>query len=253
MIKYVAKTVLITGAAKRIGREIALSLAKKGSSIILHFNSSEKEATETVNQIQSIIDEKQNDAFVMKVQADLSDISAIDNMLNKIPQVDILINNASNFYKTEFKEITVEEWNNVLHVNLRAPFILTQFMAKQALKEGCVINIADMAGVHAWPNFVHHGASKAALIHLTKSSAVCLAPEIRVNTIIPGMILPPSGMTQDKWIEMSNNIALKRSGTPEAIVKTVKYIIENDFITGAEIRVDGGEFLTGHANNKQVK
>lgn len=244
---------MITGSAVRIGRSTALALAQEGASLLLHYNSSTDAVEKLEKEIKNIYSRNNFKSKVSTIQCDLSNGTAVKEMISSLKdthKVDILINNASNFHKTPFGEIDIEEWDMVMNVNLRAPFQLSQFMGTQNLQEGCIINISDLAGVHTWPNFVHHGVSKSALLHLTRTCALNLAPKIRVNAIIPGMILPPNSMSKIKWLGLGQNIPMQNPGNPEAIIKTIKYIINNDFLTGTEIRVDGGEFLTGHANNK---
>lgn len=238
-----------------MGKEIATALAKEGCSIIIHYNRSQQDAIDTKKEIDKIYGDLGVDAKCMMLSANLEDPEKIKMMIQKIKDnfeyFDVLINSASTFYSTEFEDIELEEWDRVMAVNLRAPFLLSQHM-KGLLdpREGCIINMADLSGVHAWKGFSHHGASKSALLHLTKSLAIALGPNIRANAIIPGQILPPGDIGEDRWKEMGQTIPLKRSGHPKNIVETIKYLITNDFITGSSIRVDGGEFLTGHGNSK---
>ena len=238
-----------------MGKEIAIGLAREGCSVIIHYNHSEKEAIQTKREIESIYLEKGLDARCITLTANLEDPEQISllvgNITRELKYFDILINSASTFYSTEFVNIGVEEWDRVMAVNLRAPFLLSQHM-KRILgeKNGCIVNMSDLSGVHSWKNFAHHGTSKSALLHLTRSIAIELAPNIRANAIIPGQILPPGDIDEERWKAMGQTIPLKKSGHPQNIMETIKYIITNDFITGSSIRVDGGEFLTGHGNSK---
>ncbi len=247
MLKLNNKVALVTGAGKRIGKVIAITLALEGANIVVHYNKSKKEAEETVEEIVKI------GGKAVAVRADLSKTDSINKLIKTVDNVfgnlDILVNNASNFFKNKFKDITVDEWNKVMNTNLRAPFLLMQQASKlmeQGDGTGSIVNISDLCGVHAWKNFAHHGTSKAGLIHLTKTAALELAPKIRVNAIIPGLILPPSYMEgNERWEEMKQENLLKTDGSPQNIADTVVFLCKNDFMTGSLIYVDGGESLLG--------
>lgn len=244
------KFALITGGAHRIGKEISLSLARNGANIIIHYGKSKELAQETLKEV------KECGVEVFKFQADLANLSEIDSLFNyiddSINNIDILVNNAASFHKKPFLDITPGDWNQVMAINLRAPFFCTQ-KAAQIMKKnantdreaGLIINIADLSAIHTWAGFSHHGISKAGLIQLTKASARELAPLIRVNAIIPGPILPPPYLDQEseKWLQIEKNIPLQKSGSPKNIGQTVNFLVKNDFITGSIIFVDGGENL----------
>lgn len=247
MLKLSNKVALVTGASKRIGKVIAITLALEGAHIVVHYNSSKKEAEETVEEIINI------GSKAIAVRADLNKPDAIIKLFktieNAFGNLDILVNNASNFFKNKFNEITVEEWNKVMNTNLRAPFLLMQQASKLMGEDdeiGSIVNISDLCGVHAWKKFAHHGTSKAGLIHLTKTAALELAPKIRVNAIIPGLILPPPYMEgEERWEEMKQENLLKTDGSPQNIADTVVFLCKNDFMTGSLIYVEGGEALLG--------
>ena len=182
-------------------------------------------------------------------------MSSINSMTTKIVEnydIQILVNSAASFVKKPFADTSIEEFEEAMAVNLRAPYFLTQgclpSLSKQ--EDAVIVNIADLSGSYPWTQFSAHGASKAALIQLTKSFARELAP-IRANAIIPGPILPPPGMNTDHpiWQEMIENIPLKRSGHPKDIGRTVVYLAESNYVTGSIIQVDGGEGLVGPKNH----
>jgi NAD(P)-dependent dehydrogenase (short-subunit alcohol dehydrogenase family) len=169
-------------------------------------------------------------------------------------RIDILVNSASSFHKQQILDVTPDDWDRVMAINLRAPFFCIQHAAKlmdktkrESDSPAAIVNISDLSGVYPWLNFSHHGISKAGLIHLTKVAARELAPTIRTNAIIPGPILPPPNITErsEKWREMTKAIPLQRSGHPRNISQTVIYLVNNDFVTGSIINVDGGESLIG--------
>jgi NAD(P)-dependent dehydrogenase (short-subunit alcohol dehydrogenase family) len=162
------------------------------------------------------------------------------------------VNSAASFVKKKFETTTLEEFENAISVNVKAPYFLSQHLLPSLSKhdDALIVNISDLSGVYPWNEFSAHGVSKAGLIHLTKVLAREIAP-IRVNAIVPGPILPPPGMNKDNpaWKTMIQNIPLKRSGNPSDIGRTVVYLAESDFVTGSVIHVDGGESLVGPKNH----
>lgn len=246
------KVALVTGGAHRVGKAIALALADAGANLVIHYGSSEAEAHETVREIKS------RGVQAIAVQADLSDPAAIAALFEAITErfarLDVLVNSAANFVKQPFDEATPEDWMTVMQVNLRAPFFCTQHAARlmravrrPADQPAAIVNISDLAGLYPWRDFALHGIAKAGVLHLTRITARELGPDIRVNAIIPGAILPPSSMSPDseRWRRMGESVPLQRTGDPKYIAQTVVFLAHNDYITGAAIPVDGGEHLIG--------
>lgn len=250
------KVALVTGAAHRVGKAIALALAREGANLIIHFGSSESAAQQTAAEIATLGVE------AIPVQADLRDPPQIETLFatlqSRFGRLDVLVNSAASFQKRPFDQISLEDWERVMAINLRAPFLCTQHAARlmrtierPAGESALVVNIADLSGVYPWLGYGHHGVSKAGLIHLTKVAARELAPGIRVNAIIPGPILPPPGMAPDskKWQQIGGIVPLGRAGDPENIGQAVMFLARSDYITGVAIEVDGGEHLIGPANH----
>jgi pteridine reductase len=243
------KTALITGAARRIGREIALTLASQGASILIHYRESKKEAEELKNEICIL------GANAFLVSADFSHTSKpilptvqkfLKNVYKQTPRIDILINNASVFYPTPFGKISEKDWDDILSVNLKVPFFLAQElglrMAEQ--KSGKIVNLVDWVGERPYGNFLPYSISKAGLINMTKGLAKVLAPYVQVVGIAPGPILPAKGMKKKDLKVAANRTLLKHFGDPRDIARTVRFIVEDtDFITGAIIPVEGGALL----------
>jgi NAD(P)-dependent dehydrogenase (short-subunit alcohol dehydrogenase family) len=256
-VEIIGKFALITGAAHRIGKNIALTLAQNGANIIAHYGKSEEKANETVKEISELGVE------AIALRANLNDMREIENMfdiiMDKIGQLHILVNNASSFHKIPFKETSLENWENTLTTNLTAPFLcirkaadlMNQYNTTGKIEAGVIVNIADLSGVYPWEGYSSHGTSKAGLIHLTKVSAKELAPQIRVNAIIPGPILPPAniGQSSEKWMKMIQNLPLQRSGEPKNISDTIVFLVRNNFVTGSIINIDGGESIIGPINH----
>ena len=238
------KTVLITGAAKRIGAAIARQLHQAGMDIIIHHNSSEKEAIQLVDELNT---HRNNSATLL--QADLKEQQSYKFLIEQAVEfkngLDVLINNASVFYPTAINQIVEEDWNEVINVNLKAPLFLSHFAAVYlGKKNGCIINIADIHGERPLKDHPIYSISKSGLITLTQSLAKELAPNIRVNAISPGAITWPDDMEDKTKETILENSALKKIGTMEDISKAALFLINDaDYITGQILNVDGGRAL----------
>jgi NAD(P)-dependent dehydrogenase (short-subunit alcohol dehydrogenase family) len=239
------RAALVTGAAHRVGRAIALALGRRGARVAVHYGGSAEAAESTVEKLRRLGTE------AVSMQADLAQPDEIDTLFEGVAEtlggLDLL------FVSTPFDEIDAEEWDRVLAVNLRAPFLCTQAAARlmraterPAGASGLVINITDLSALGVWRGFAHHSVSKAGLLHLTRVAAWELAPEVRVNAIAPGAILPPPGVPVDgeEWQHRGADVPVGRTGSPEQIGSTVVFLAENDFLNGAVVPVDGGEHLT---------
>lgn len=243
--KSVPSTVLITGAAARIGAEIARTLHAAGLNIVIHYRSS---ADSAISLADSLNELRADSASIL--QADLLEIDRLDALVKKAASIwggiDVLVNNASSFYPTPVGKITEENWDDLMGSNLKAPIFLSQ-AATPYLKQnnGCIINIVD---IHAFRPMKEHPvycAAKAGLAMLTQSLAKELGPEIRVNGVAPGAIMWPS-TELDPGVQESilERTALKRQGCPEDIAKAVRFLVtDGDYITGQVIPVDGGRSL----------
>jgi len=239
------KTVFITGAAKRIGKEIALSFKELGWNIIIHYNSSEEDA---LNLAKEINNTNKNSAITVQgnldVQEDVNRI--IKEVLNAFPSVDLLINNASTFYPTPIDDISEEHWKKLVGSNLKGPLFLIQGL-KQKLKEskGSIINITDTNLSKGVANYSIYSAAKAGLESITKGLARELAPEIKVNAIAPGAMLEPPDVTwtEEQKSKVIESIPLKRMGSEKDIAEAVKFLAQSRYITGQIIKVDGGRSL----------
>jgi pteridine reductase len=228
---------LITGAAKRVGREIALELALRGARIAVHYKSSASEAREVAGDSGAIF------------QADLTDIKAVDKMFRDVDRLfgrlDILVNSASVFSPATAENATPEHWDLQMDTNARGPFFIAQSAARlmQRTGAGKIINIADVAGEVIWPSYLPYSVSKAALIAVNRGLAKAYAPTIQVNAIAPGPVLFPDYYTEDQKRVAIERTLLKRAGSPRDIVNAVVFLIENDYITGEVIHVDGGRHI----------
>lgn len=242
------KVALVTGAARRVGRVIALELAQQGVNILAHFNSAApSRVRETMQEIKS------RGVDVHALQADLSSADGVDAFMAaaeaRFGRLDIVINNASVFQARDLLAVSLEDWDLTMAVNLRAPFLITQraarIMARNPIPGGVIINICDAGVDGPWREYPHHGISKSALWMLTQVSALSLGPEIRVNAIAPGPVMKSAGRgtTDDEWAAIGRRSALRKTGEPEDVARAVVYLCQEDYITGALLHVNAGEHL----------
>ena len=231
------KVALITGSAKRIGREIALEFARRGARIAVHYRSGEAEAKQVAGRDGAAS------------HADLRDGAAVENMFLGIEAtfggLDILINSASVFSPATADDATPAHWDLQMDINAKAPFFLAQRAARlmRARGAGKIINIADVAGELIWQAYVPYSVSKAALIAVNRGLAKAFAPDIQVNAVAPGPVLFPDYYTEEQKQAAIDRTLLKRAGSPQDIVNAVMFLIENDYITGEIIHVDGGRHI----------
>ncbi len=232
---------LVTGAARRIGRAVALRLAQEGADVVVHFRSSKSEAEELVSEITGL------GVRSLAFSADLTrptEIQALfDRASSQFGRLDILINNASNFLHTEFAGTTESSWDASLDTNLKSVFFCSQ-AAAPLLREsrGVIINFSDVGGILPWTGYIPHCVSKAGLIMLTKCLAKELAPLVRVNAIAPGTI-SMSGDPSEWETDFIRRSPLHRTGTPADIVDAVLFLIRSKFSTGQVLVLDGGRTL----------
>jgi pteridine reductase len=240
-----SKTVFITGAAKRIGKEIALSFKELDWNIIIHYNSSKEDA---LNLAKVINNANKNTAITVQGNLDVKeDVNAIiKEVLDAFPSIDLLINNASTFYPTPIDDISEEHWEKLVGSNLKGPLFLIQGL-KQKLKEskGSIINITDTNLSKGVANYSIYSAAKAGLESITKGLARELAPEIKVNAIAPGAMLEPPDVTwtEEQKSKVIESIPLKRMGSEKDIAEAVNFLAHSQYITGQIIKVDGGRSL----------
>ena len=236
---------LVTGGAQRLGKAFALTLARMGYSIALHYNTSEKQAQQTKAEIESI------GVQVFLLRADLTDPAQIESLLTELDFIlhpssfilKLLVNSAAIMPVGNPRELDLQDWNSALDLNLRAPFFLAQQSAKRMTAGGLIVNITDIGAQKAWSRYPSYTVSKAGLESLTKLLARALAPSIRVNAIAPGLVLPSDVVTQEQWDKLVEKLPLKRAATLDEITSTLQFLINNEYITGQTIVVDGGYSL----------
>lgn len=233
---------LVTGGAVRVGRVICLALAGRGVHVAFTYLPGEP-AEQTAAEIVAL--GAQTLALPLDVREPGAPARVVEQVVDRFGRLDILVNNASVWLRAPFLEITPEAWQLALDVNLTGPFLLSQAAAPPMLRQqsGLIINITDLSAYQTWKEYAHHAASKAGLVALTRVMAAELAPHVRVNAIAPGTVLLPDGATEAKRQWAENNSLLKRVGRPEDVARTVLFLADSDFATGAVYFVDGGRAL----------
>ncbi|MGB8539191.1 MAG: SDR family oxidoreductase [Acidobacteriaceae bacterium] len=232
------KTALVTGAAKRIGRSLALSLAAAGADVAITYRGSAAEAQATVEAL------RKHKVRAMAVQCDVrsqeSVAVAVASVVEQFGRLDILVNNAGIFETAVLQSITVVQWDNMFATNTRGPFLVSQAAYPHLRKStGRIINIGSLGGLHPWATHGHYCTSKAALHMLTQTMAKAFAPEISVNCVAPGMVV--NGEVDPAYEHFANKTPMQRNGTPEDVAEAVLFFARGPhFITGQILAVDGG-------------
>ncbi len=234
----------MTGGARRLGRAMALALASRGVRVAVHYDQSREGAEETVSQATEM------GAEAISLQADLSQEAAVHRVIaevaDKLGAVDILVNNAALFEPGGFAQTTSEDWDRHFAVNLRAPFLLSQDLAAQvpADGQGKIINLGDWRGLRPGRDHFAYTIAKAALVSLTQATALALAPNIQVNCLALGAILPPEGSDQASQERILSKVPAGRMGGEESVTDALLFLLEGgDYITGETLLIDGGRHL----------
>ena len=240
------RVALVTGGAHRVGRLVALALAREGAHVAITYHASADEAQQTVAEIKAC------GVGGLAVGCDQSDPVQVAAVFDAIQaqwgRLNILVNSAAIMQQKPFLDITPQDWDATLGTNLTGPFLFSQhagrmMLAQSARGGGVIINIADEAGLTPWPRYVHHSISKAGVIMLTRAAALALAPNVRVNAIAPGPVLKPEGWSDERWETLRPSTPLDRLGSPQDVVEAVLYVIRAEFVTGHVLVVDGGRML----------
>jgi pteridine reductase len=236
------KTALITGGAARIGAQIVKTLHHHQFNIIIHCNQSKDKAQLLCDELNSI---RANSVEI--VSGNLNNIDELDYLVNSIKSIDLLVNNASVFYPKSVEDSEMKDWDDVININLKAPFFLSKGLSKTLSEnDGSIVNIIDIHSERPLKKHAIYNISKAGLKMLTQTLAKELAPSIRVNGVSPGSILWPQDsaeISDDDKNLMLERIALHRQGSPQDIADTVLFLANSNYITGQIINIDGGRTL----------
>jgi NAD(P)-dependent dehydrogenase (short-subunit alcohol dehydrogenase family) len=234
------RVAVVTGGAHRLGRAFSLALAGAGADVVVNYNTSADAAQATCTEIESL------GRRAITVEADVSSPAGIGRLVQETERafgrLDVLVNSASLFERVPVLDITEAAWDRVMAVNLKGPFMLSQ-AAAPLLKlggGGLIVNVVDLSALQPWPSHAHHAVSKAGLLHLTRVLARAFAPDIRVNSIAPGTVLPPEDDAEE---EGSRRRVVGRAGEPADVTRALLYLVQSDFVTGENLVVDGGRLL----------
>jgi pteridine reductase len=243
-VQAAGKIALVTGAARRVGKSIALALAQRGAHVVITYNTSAAEARATLQEIEAF------GVQGMALQGNITHSGEVEavvrQVMDRFGRIDILVNNASNYYKTPFETLTEVQWDDLVGTNLKGTFLVSKRVGDEMLKAGLgkMINLADWAGFRPYQDYIPYCVAKAGVIALTKALAKTLAPHIQVNAIAPGPVMLPEDFSDQLREAVVRATPLKRIGTPTDVAQTVVFLVEgSDFITGAIIPVDGGRLI----------
>lgn len=236
------RTALVTGGARRVGKAIAHALASRGADIALHYGGSADDATRTAEELRAL------GVRVATFQADLLDPQApatlVTRVVAEMDALDILVNSAAMMLRTPVGEVTLDDWERMFALNVRAPFFLAQAAAPHlAAHRGCIVNICDLAAYETWPAYVPHGMTKAAVVQMTRALARTLAPAVRVNGVAPGAVLLPDEWDRSAADRLVATTPLQSLGSADDVAQAVCYLCEATYVTGDVIMVDGGRHV----------
>ncbi len=237
------RVALVTGAGHRVGRALALALAGRGASLAVHYNSSSAEAEQTAAMARAL------GVRAELFPADLRDGDASRQLpvavAERFGQLDVLVNCAAIMVRATLEETTVAQWDTILDLNLRSVFFVTQGAVPfLRAARGKVVNLADVGGMEPWPRYAAHSISKAGVVMLTRVLALGLAPEVTVNAIAPGAVLPPDDWDDTARAHLVRTTPLQRLGSPEDVATAMLYLLEGgDYVTGETLVVDGGRLI----------
>jgi pteridine reductase len=238
------RVALVTGAGKRVGRAIAMALAERGAAIAIHYRTSQTEAASAVAQITT------HGGRAQAFPADLESVAEIERMviaeIAAFGRIDVLVNSASIFYRKSIEEVTERDWDVNLNTNLRAPFFLSKFAGAAMRRQGAgkIVNIGDWAGIRPYNNYLPYTVSKSGLIGLTRALAKALAPQVQVNCVALGPVMPPDEYDAAEIDRLRQATLTKTLGSPQDVARAVLYLCEGtDFTTGSTLMLDGGRLL----------
>jgi NAD(P)-dependent dehydrogenase (short-subunit alcohol dehydrogenase family) len=240
-VELASRVALVTGGAHRLGKAIALFLASKGMHVAFTYYASKEAAQNTEKEIASY---KVQTLSLACNQADpLQVLDVVSQVQTKFGRLDVLINSAATWQEKRFLDITEQDWDMLIDTNLKGPFFFTQSVAQLMLSQdgGVIINIAD--DTRPSQIGIHHGISKAGIVMLTKSTALALAPRIRVNAIAPGPVLKPVTWDDASYEKLVDTTPLGILGSPDDINLAIYYLLKADYVTGQIMAVDGGRTI----------
>ena len=236
------RVAIVTGGGRRVGKALALALAKRGAVVAVHYNTSETGAREVVASLGE--SGGRAEAFGADLTHPDAPAELVARVVGRFGSLDVLVNSAAIMERTPFGETSAAQFERIIALNLRAPYFLAQAAAPHLRKSrGAIVNIADLAAFETWPGYIPHGVSKSGIVYLTKALARVLAPDVRVNGIAPGTVLLPDDWTKDDEARLNETTPLKRQGSPDDVAAAMLFLLDADYITGETIIVDGGRHV----------
>lgn len=237
-----SRVALVTGGGRRVGQALALALARQGMHLAIHYNSSADGARDTQAQARAL------GVNAELFPANLEDPTAAKDLPAAVArhfgQLDVLVNSAGIMPQATVEETTPELWDHTMAVNLKAYFFTVQgALPHLRQSKGKIVNLADVGGLEPWPRYTAHCVSKAGVVMLTKTLALALAPDITVNAIAPGAVLPPDGWSDSARQHLARTTPLKRLGSPDDVAGALVYLLQADYVTGEVLVVDGGRLI----------
>ncbi len=237
-----APVALVTGGAVRLGRALSLGFAEAGYDLVISYHSSSRPADEVATAVSGL------GRSCVPVQADLGRPDTAKDLTEaarkRFGRLDVLVNSAASFEPTGLLDVDAGAWDAVMNLNARAPHLLVRAAASMLRESrGSVINITDLSAFQVWTGYAAHSVSKAALAHLTRIQARALAPDVRVNAIAPGAVLPPEDSDADELERLRSRTPLQRIGSPDDVVGAALYLAGASYVTGQILAVDGGRGL----------
>ncbi len=239
---------LVTGAAHRLGRLFAFTLARRGYAILLHYHASELHAEQTALELRAL------GVPVFPLRADLTDAGQVDGLFQSLDAIladsanhllglHVLVNSAALMRAADLRSTSVAVWDEIFDLNLRAPFLCAQRAYSRMDSGSLIVNITDIAAEKVWTRFAAYTVSKAGLESLTRIMARAFAPKVRVNAIAPGLVLPSDDMPPEEWSRLVSCLPIQRAAHLHEIAHSLEFLLDNDYITGQTLTVDGGYSL----------
>jgi pteridine reductase len=236
------RTALVTGAGHRVGRAIAVALGAQKMRVAVHYNSTGDGAKETLRTIEKAGGSGETFGADLTRPEQLTGL--VESVVKRFGGLDVLVNSAAVMLRTPLGETDASQWDGIMALNVRAPFLLSQAAAPHLRRaRGAIVNIADLAAFETWPDYLVHGLSKSGIVYLTRALARVLAPEIRVGAVAPGTVLLPDGWSEADAERLRGTTPLQRNGSPEDVANAVLFILGADYFTGDTIIVDGGRHI----------
>jgi pteridine reductase len=238
-VELAGRTALVTGAGRRVGRAVATALARRGVHVALHYHASAAGARAAAAEVERC------GVRAALLRADLASAAEAEALAGRAHEalgaLDVVVSGAAVMERRRLEDVTPADWDRTMDLNLRGTF----FVAKGAAAAlggtgGVIVNLADVAGFERWRDYPVHCLSKAGVVAMTELLAKLLAPRIRVNAVAPGAVLPPDGWPEDAVRRLADTTPLRRLGTPDDVCHAVVFLLENDFVTGETLVVDGG-------------